>query len=397
MSVLGSTSVSGLFSAITQRSANMAAQSGNALSSGISRYQKGDAAGAIREFRRAAALSPGSDNAVKAYEFMATAYLKMGDTANAVSSYQSLLSISPNRTDVYLSIGNIYFDQGDYDSALRSYQEAVRRNPNDVNSLFSLGQAYNAKGLYRDAEQQFLKISAISPDSYGSYYGLGQTYYLEGDFEKAVSQFKSAIGKKGDFLNAYLEMGYAYADIGKTDEAYELVQTLAEKNVTMAATLNAYIYKVSKPEMVFAYGANGFYPTQGPGTKVASLASGLATSGASQQFTMEFIFSKQMDIASVEDISKWMISRADHSKKGGAYNWGTPVPSTEVAVPFRPDYVIYDRESRSANVVFTITQNDTGDGTIDPSHIIFRFFGMDSLGNGMNPSADEYGGISKFV
>lgn len=43
-----------------------------------------------------------------------------------------------------------------------------------------------------------------------------------------------------------------------------------------------------------------------------------------------------------------------------------------------------------ATVTFTIAQNSAADGTIDPSHIIFKFGGEDIFGNKMDEDGDEY-------
>ncbi|NTU50443.1 MAG: hypothetical protein HGA87_06160, partial [Desulfobulbaceae bacterium] len=48
-------------------------------------------------------------------------------------------------------------------------------------------------------------------------------------------------------------------------------------------------------------------------------------------------------------------------------------------------------------VTFSITQNSTGDGTIDLSHIVFKFKGVDVDGNSMDTYRDEYSGFSKIV
>ena len=39
----------------------------------------------------------------------------------------------------------------------------------------------------------------------------------------------------------------------------------------------------------------------------------------------------------------------------------------------------------------------TADGTIDPSHIAFKFKGEDKFGNAMDPKADEFTGFSRVV
>jgi hypothetical protein len=73
------------------------------------------------------------------------------------------------------------------------------------------------------------------------------------------------------------------------------------------------------------------------------------------------------------------------------------VTDTEVNVRSLPASVAYDSKSLTAKVTFTISQNATGDGTVDLSHLVFKFKGMDTYGNTMNPAADEYNRLSRIV
>ena len=386
-----------LFSVMSQQPAQMDALAQSAISSGIRYYQEGKYDVAIREFQRAVSLSPQSENALKAYDFLATGFIKVGNNNGAIKAYQSALRLAPNQEDLHLKLGNIFLDQGNADQAIEEYKKAVYLNPTSTANLYSLGQAYLSKESYDEAKFQFEKIIRLSPGSYGGHYGLGQTYYRTGQFEKAIEQFEKAIAFKEDFSYARLDLGYALADVGQGAEAYEQARILQDKDPALAFTLNNYIYRVAKPEFLVAYSADGFNTTLGPRTPVSNLDPVLSTPSASREFTMKFIFSKEMNIASVENSYNWTIQRAAFGTPGGSYNWGMPASATEVSIPAFPDRVRYDWDSNAAIVTFTIDQNNAANGTLDPSHLIFQFAGKDSYGNKMDPSADQYGGISTIV
>ena len=69
--------------------------------------------------------------------------------------------------------------------------------------------------------------------------------------------------------------------------------------------------------------------------------------------------------------------------------------STEVSIHSLPVSVFYDSSTNTATVSFRVTQNATGDGTIDPAHIKVSFSGKDSYGNAMNSSANQYDGMAQ--
>jgi Tfp pilus assembly protein PilF len=386
-----------LFSALAQQPAQMDTLAQSALSSGLAFYQEGKYDNAVREFKRAISLSPQSDNAVTAYDYLATAYLKQGNNKEAIKAYQSALRLSPNRDDLYNKLGNILLEEGNPDQAIRSYQSALRIAPHSTNYFYSLGEAYLAKGSVEDAKSQFQKIIQFSPEEYGGYYGLGQAYYKAGEYEKAVEQFEKVVNLKEDFLYARADLGYALTDLGRIEDAYGQAKILQDKGSSLSATLNTYIYQKAKPEFLIAYSDTGFNTTLGPRTPVSALDSYLSSPNASAEITMKFIFNKKMDIATVENPYNWQITRATPQIKGGSYNWGMPISANEINISLFPERVNYDFQNNTAVVTFRLTQNGLGNGTLDPSHIVFQFLGKDAYENTMNPSADQYSGISKIV
>jgi hypothetical protein len=58
-----------------------------------------------------------------------------------------------------------------------------------------------------------------------------------------------------------------------------------------------------------------------------------------------------------------------------------------------PKQVTYDPVNREATLVFSLTQNSSADGIIDPSHLVFKFKGTDQNGKAMDPLADQYDGF----
>jgi hypothetical protein len=226
---------------------------------------------------------------------------------------------------------------------------------------------------------------------------LGQTYRKMGNYSDALIQLDKAVSLDSAFENGFVEQGYTYADMGDMDNARSLVNKLSDNGSTLVGTLREYIYESAAPKVSLVYSTNGFKAYLGPGTPVADLDSSLSTSGASKAFTMTFNFTKEMDPASIQNPLNWRISRATGTGAGGAYNWGMPASATDIVVPSLPAGVVYDPETFSANLTFKITQNSEGNGTIDPSHILFRYYGIDAYGKAMNLTADEYSGMSEIA
>lgn len=399
LSSIGSTNTAAdaLFSALSGRQAQMTALAQTALSTGADRAMKGDYEGATREFRRAVGLDSSSENVVKAYNLLATSYIQMGRTEDAIKAYKSSISMAPTDDTAHLQLGNIYFSQGRYNEAEAEYKTAVKNNPTSSTNLFSLGQVYLATDRSQQAESVFKRVIQMDPGQYGGYYALGQTYVKEGRQQDAVSEFQKVIGLKKDFYEVHVDLGSAYADLGDMSKADEELSLLNDNAPDLSSLLSGYMDKATKPKILAAYNVSGFTNSSGPGTAVSALNSSLSTPGASRLFNMVFLFTKEMDAASVQNPYNWSITRAAYGAAGGAYNWGMPTPPTEVALSPVPVSIVFLPDSLSATVSFLVKQNASGDGTIDPSHIKFKFTGKDVYGNAMDASADEYSGISKIV
>jgi tetratricopeptide (TPR) repeat protein len=394
--MISTAQIDGLFSAIPTSQAQYDSLSNSALSRGIDRYTSAEYDAAVTEFKRTIGLSSFSENAAKAYDYMAKAYLQDGNTDAAIKTYREAIQSYPARDAFHTSLGDIYYNQGELSEAEAEYKAAINLDSESTDSRYGLGQVYLNSERYDEAEVQFKDVVRLSPGSSIGYYGLGQTYRKMGNYSDALAQLEKAVSLDSTFEDGFVEKGYTYADMGDVDNADSLVDTLSNNGSSLTGTLRDYIYASTAPQIFLAYSTNDFKAQLGPGTALADMDSSLSTPGASKAFTMTFSFTKDMDPVSIQNPFNWGISRATGTNSGGAYNWGMPAPATDVSVPTLPASVIYHPESFSADVTFKITQNDKADGTIDPSHIRFRFYGIDAYGKAMDLTADEYSGISEI-
>jgi Tfp pilus assembly protein PilF len=393
MSLLDAAYPTDLFAATSRGSAQLETLAGNALKSAIDKYMAKDFKGAVKEFQRAIGLGPNSANSVDAANYMAQAYLQLGETENAIKAYKTGIRLNPYRDDTHTQLANLYFYEGRQDEAIKEYKEAVRLNPSAGN-YYSLGQGYLGAGQYGNAETQFSKVISLQPQDPAGYYGMGQTYSYQERYEDALSQFQMAILKDSKFYNPYAEMGYAYADMGMMEEAQAQVDFLENADPSLAAAVSRYMYKVDPPKIMYASADSTFGFSLTNDTPLAALDSYLVNADASKTFTMIFQFDKQMDRESIENRFNWQIDRSTQSGPGQTYNFGIPVPDTEITVAPIPENVYWDETKMSATVSFKIQQNSTADGTIDPSHIEFKFSGKDIYGNTMDADFDQFMGFS---
>jgi tetratricopeptide (TPR) repeat protein len=382
-----------LFSTTMTSPLQMDALSGDTLGRGIDAMLTKDYATAAREFRRAISLSPFSDNSLKATEYLANAYSAQGKTGDAIKVLRQGIKMFPTADNLNISLGNMLFSEGRYEEAAVEYTEAVRKNPTASQNYYSLGQAYLTLKQYGSAETNFKKAIRLSPRDSGGYYALGQTYRMTGRYSEAEQQLKKALSIKRDFPYVHYELGALYAEQKQLDKASEELRIVEEKAPEFLLDLQNKIYEYSDPRFLAAYSTD-INLSQPPGTLLSAIDSSLSAPNARKSFTVNFVFDKNMDAAVVQNIANWEISRSTSYTTGGVYNWAMAIPSSEISVSSLPTSVYFDSENNTAKVTFTLTQNAAGDGTIDLSHLVFKFKGTDMHGNSMDPLADQYNSIS---
>jgi Tfp pilus assembly protein PilF len=394
MELYNTISPDSLFVNSIQQQARLETLSNQALNVGIDKYMKKDYEGAAREFEKSINLLPTSAYTPDATKYLSQTYLKLEKPDKAIEAYKRCIELNRDRDDLLLDLGNLYYAEERYEEALTQYKEAVRVNPSASTNHYSLGQGYLKLEKFSKAEIEFRTVLRMEPNSSYGNYGLGLTYSKYGKFEKAIEHFEVAIRKDAEFYDAYAEIGYAYADMGEMEEGQKMVDFLEDKDVVLAETLSLYMNKVEPPRILYQWGTGTFVSKMSINTPLSSLDVYLENAGAEKSLTIKFQFNKDMDRSSIENPFNWSIGRSDSAKPGEAYNFGQPIPDTEISLPSFPDYVIYDSKTKTATLAFTVRQNDTADGTVDPSHIVFKFKGKDAEGIAIDSDYDEYSGFS---
>lgn len=397
MGILDGVSANNLFVSASQQQAQLESLSNQALSRGIDLYTNQDYAGAVKEFQRAINLDSSSPYAANATQYLAQSYLKLDQTEKAIKTYQTALKRNPADGDMQLALGNLFYGKERYPEAVDAYRKAAERDPGSSTAHYSLGEGLMQLGRYDEAARSYSRVIRLEPNSPHGYLGLGKVYARQGSGRAAIAQFDTALSKQRDYYEAVAEKGYVYADLGQIDKARELADFLDGKDKTLHALLKGHIDEVEPPRMSLAWSTGTFRFSRTYKTPLASLDSYFATANASKTMTMKILFSKDMDRRSIENIANWSIDRASNVNLAKTYNFGQPIPETEVAINPLPNFVLYDAATRTATIGFTLTQNSTATGTIDPSHMVFKFSGKDAEGIRMDSQADEFSGFSRVA
>ncbi|GAB7025882.1 tetratricopeptide repeat protein [Geotalea toluenoxydans] len=360
-----------------------------AMNGALQALQDGKYDRAASQLKRVLALTPDSTDA---YKYLGMAYSGLGKSNDAIAAYKNAVRLEPGSSSAHKDLGNAYLEAKRYSEAEKEFQTTARIDPTSTYAPYTLGFLYLNTGREQEAEAQFRKVIAIDRRDAHGYYGLGMAYSKMGKYDEAIEQLQMAVKIDKDFALAHSELGKAYAATTQKDMAQEEVETLSTLDPALADELGGILF--SPAFIINIYQKNSFNTILGPGTRVADLDPSLATPSASTDFTMVLQFNAEMDGVSVQNVANWSISKAAGGT-GGTYNNGITLdPDAEIAIPPTPLMVTYDATKMQATVTFTLSQNETGDGVFDPSHLVFKFTGTDVNGKTMDPNANEFDGFA---
>lgn len=344
---------------------------------------------AIKEFKKALAFDPENDTA---HTYLGNIYLSQNKTKEAIKEFKESVRLQPLSVNALVNLGNAYVQDKNYVEAEKSLKKAARMDPLNPVPEYTLGHVYMNTDRLSEAEAQFKKAQAISPRDGNVYYSLGMLYNKQGRYEEAVKNLEKALSLKSKFPAANYELGVAYNALGEKDKAQQQLSILNSSDYNLANDLK---FVINKPKIVTmdTSKSGGFSELLGPGTPLWALDPTLIVPDSSKEFSITFIFSEKMDIASVTNPLNWSITRAKGGE-GGYYNNSMPVSSKEVSIPKFPLSVTYNDLTQEATIKFRLNQNADGTATIDPKHLVFAFKGKDAAGRSMDSSADQYDGYA---
>ncbi len=128
-------------------------------------------------------------------EYLALAYVALGDKAKAIANFEAALEKS--RADLLLiSAAKAYSDAGESVKAEALLLEVLAKGDDDLateNSRFILGDIYSARSDLAKAEEQYTLIIAKDPNSAEAYYRRGLVYQAKGDPLKARAEWRKAV------------------------------------------------------------------------------------------------------------------------------------------------------------------------------------------------------------
>jgi len=147
-----------------------------------------------------------------------------GDAAGAEREWRKALQVAPGAQMVLGNMGMLDVTLGRYKEASMYLEPAVLLDPADAGAHRNLGISYQALGLTAKAAEQFLTAVHLSPGDSESLQRLSEVYFDESRFSEAKEEAARSLSAKPNLMG-YLDLGLAEWRLGHLREAERAFQS----------------------------------------------------------------------------------------------------------------------------------------------------------------------------
>ncbi|MFK7757878.1 MAG: tetratricopeptide repeat protein [Flavobacteriales bacterium] len=159
-----------------------------------------------------------------------------GDTALAISSYQTATELNPKFYDAFMRLGDLHAGKGD-SLAIEYYKSAISLQPNRIEGHYNLGIYLQNSERFDRAMKRYDEILAIDDQSFPAYFNQGYLLLVHADmYPEAVEKFTKALEHNPDYIEAYHNRGLSYKNMGKYELARADFSKVLELNPDLTQT-----------------------------------------------------------------------------------------------------------------------------------------------------------------
>lgn len=167
--------------------------------------------------------------------YMAVAYTKNGQYAEAEDIYNAILTLKSNEKDAYFLRGSVRLAQGDYENAKADLDKVLSMEPKNYDRLVQIYQVLERYG-YKEVGREYLQNALDNDEKSMTAYDKGRMYYYMGEYQKAALALEEAKNKGG--AGSYLYLGKSYEATGEYNYAANVYNSYIAKDDQNAEVYN---------------------------------------------------------------------------------------------------------------------------------------------------------------
>lgn len=199
---------------------------------GLARYE--EAAASFTEALSYSSIFPSHVDYDLNY-YLAEAYEKMGDSAQAITTYSNILALEPNEVNAHFLRGRLYLIGGEYEKALTDFNRTVALDKDGYDLRIEIAGLLSQAG-YEEDGLKYLQEFLSENEKKLSDFDKGRIYYYMDDFENAKLSLEKA--KSEDSEQVILLLGKSYEQLGDYNYATSVYKNYLEEHPEAAEIFN---------------------------------------------------------------------------------------------------------------------------------------------------------------
>ena len=147
---------------------------------------KGDSF-ALHNMKKASLLSPDNTDYL---ERLGLTYIKTGDVKGAISAYEKLIKIIPERSDILDLLTKLYASQKDYDRMIETIERIETIEGSSENTTLAKMRVYSLQGKKQEELNELRKISEKYPNDLNYKVMIGNWLLQNGQPDMAFKEYE---------------------------------------------------------------------------------------------------------------------------------------------------------------------------------------------------------------
>ena len=144
--------------------------------------------------------------------------------------FRRAIELNPNYATAHHWYGeSVLAPLSKFEDAIAELKRALQLDPLSVIINADVGTVLTSARRYDEAIEQLRKTLEMDPSFYYAHYNLGEALEMKGLTENAIAEYQKAIALNDDPVPQAL-LGHLYAEIGKKNEARQILQQLHESS-----------------------------------------------------------------------------------------------------------------------------------------------------------------------
>ena len=167
--------------------------------------------------------------------YLAAAYTKNGQHAEAEKAYDAILALRPQEKDAYFLRGSVRLASNDFEGAKTDFDKVIAMDAKNYDRMIEIYEVLRTYG-YKEVGQTYLQDALTAGGEQMKAFDKGRIYYYLGEYQQAYLALEEA--RENGNAESYIYLGKAYEATGDYNYASSVYNSYIAKDPNNAMVYN---------------------------------------------------------------------------------------------------------------------------------------------------------------